>query len=122
MRKEGIWWIDGNNNRWSNVTQAEAERLSKTLINCSGCSRCSNCSDFKQNPNRYTGQRIGSRDSQTTTYWSGDKIQVVCGCYKGTLDGFEARVKEVHGDNAHGKNYRQYIAIVRKIIEMEVDG
>lgn len=62
---------------------------------------------------------MGREIRQTTTYWIGDNIQVVCGCFRGNLDDFEAKVKEVHGDNEHGKNYMQYINIVRTIMDME---
>ncbi|HUU89387.1 MAG TPA: hypothetical protein VMX17_16765 [Candidatus Glassbacteria bacterium] len=87
--------------------------------NCSYCSDCSDCSDFKDNPMRYTGTNIGSKKSQTTAYWKKEKTLVVCGCWKGTLEEFKERVKEVHGDNQYGKEYEQYIKIVKAIIEME---
>ena len=88
---------------------------------CSGCSGCSDCSDFKQNPNRYTGVQIGSRSSQTTTYWVGEMVQVVCGCFRGNITEFENAVTKKHGDNEHGRKYRRYINIVRKIMEMGAD-
>ncbi len=88
---------------------------------CSDCSGCSGCSDFKTNPRRYIGRRIGSRNSQTTTYWTDEKIQVVCGCFVGTLKEFEKKVKETHGDNEYGKQYQQYIQIVKTIIDTEAE-
>ena len=62
---------------------------------------------------------MGSRNSQTTTYWASDFVQVVCGCFHGNLEEFEAKVKEVHGDNEHGVAYANYIKIVRTIMSME---
>jgi len=62
---------------------------------------------------------MGSRNSQTTTYWNDEKTQVVCGCYTGTLDEFEKRVEKVHGNNECGKQYKKYIETIKKIIEME---
>lgn len=76
---------------------------------CSSCSDCSDCSGFKTNPQRITSERIGSRNSQKTYYWTEEHEQVVCGCFKGTLDEFEQRVKEVHGDNEHGIAYQKWI-------------
>jgi len=61
---------------------------------------------------------MGSRDSQTTTYWTDKEIQVVCGCFKGNLDEFENKVKEVH-TGKHLNDYSKYIHIVRSIMEME---
>ena len=67
---------------------------------------------------RYTGKFIGSRSSQTTTYWTDkDNIQVVCGCFSGDLEAFEKQVKEVYPDESH--EYYKYIKIVRTIICME---
>jgi hypothetical protein len=48
-------------------------------------------------------------------------VQVVCGCFLGNLVEFENAVAEKHGDNEHGRKYRRYINIVRKIMEMEAD-
>ena len=52
---------------------------------------------------------MGSRDSQTTYYWTKEHEQVVCGCFKGTLSEFEAKVKETHGNNKHGIDYMNWI-------------
>jgi hypothetical protein len=93
---------DENNNRWSDSAIA--------AIAAAG---------FKTIPMRYVGQVMGSRESQTTTYWTADKNQVICGCFKGTLDEFETRVNDVYGSTRHGAEYKKYIAIVRKIMEME---
>jgi hypothetical protein len=62
---------------------------------------------------------MGSRDAQTTTYWADALIQVVCGCFRGTLEEFGTAVEKTHGDNTHGKSYKKYIKIVRAIISME---
>lgn len=80
---------------------------------CSCCSYCSDCSEFKSNPERITSPTIGSRESQSTYYWNEEHEQLICGCFKGTLDEFEQRVKEVHGDNAHGIAYQNWIDKIR---------
>ena len=89
---------------------------------CSGCSRCSHCSDcsgcsgcsgFKENPQRLTSSKIGSRNSQTTVYWTDDKEEVICGCFKGTLDKFKIRVIEKHGNNEYAKQYLTFIEKVQ---------
>ena len=88
--------------------------------NCSNCKYCSNCSDFNRNPNRYTGNPIGSRRSQTTTYWLLGNIQVVCGCFRGNLSAFKEAVASKHKGNQHEQEYLQYIKIVETIMSMEV--
>ena len=113
-------YYDDNNNRWDAdiYTEVQAENFSKTLTNCSDCS---DCSDFKENPNRYTGKKIGSRNAQTTTYWLGETVQVVCGCFKGDLAAFEAAVEKNHNGTDHGKQYRQYIETIKTIMRMEAE-
>jgi len=80
---------------------------------CSSCRSCSDCSDFKTNPQRITSAILGSRNSQTTFYWNEEKEQIVCGCFKGTLEEFETKVKETHGDNDFAKGYFKWIELVR---------
>jgi peptide methionine sulfoxide reductase MsrA len=42
---------------------------------------------------------------------------VRCGCFWGTLDEFEKRVKEVHAGTHHEVEYMKEIAKVRKLLE-----
>ncbi len=66
--------------------------------------------------------KIGSRFGTTTI--CKDKnggIQVSCGCFLGSLDEFENKVKETHGDNKYGKEYAALIELVKIHFEMEVD-
>jgi len=127
MKSNGLYWTDSNNNSWlkSENTKKQAEEKSSTMIDCRGCSGCSycrgcrDCIDFTTNPMRYTGQIMGSRKSQTTTYWTVDKNQVTCGCFRGTIDEFEAKVNSVYSGHHHGVEYAKYIKIVRAIMEME---
>ena len=143
MKSNGDFWEGQNGNKWSKslYTKEAAIKQEKTLNNCSYCSDCSDCSDcsycsrcsycsgcdgcsgcdsFQKNPNRYTGQKIGSRNAQTTAYWTKDKNQVVCGCWKGTIEEFKIRVQTIYGDSEYGKQYQQYIKIVEMVMEMEV--
>ena len=84
--------------------------------NCSDCGDCRSCSDFKTNPERITSPFIGSRDSQTTYYWTDETEQIVCGCFKGTMENFEDAIKETHGDNEHGEAYMNWIKRVKNYI------
>jgi len=159
------YWVIGSN-KWnaSIYTQEQAEKFSKTLINCgncincidcsycnecsdcrscsdcsdcrscsdcrdcsycsdcsscrscsscSDCRSCSDCSDFKNNPQRITSPILGSRNSQTTYYWDDKREQIICGCFKGTLEEFEEQVKITHGDNDFSKGYFKWIELVK---------
>ena len=70
---------------------------------------------------RYVSNRIGSRKSQTTVYWtSKDDIQVVCGCFKSNLDDFEVRVNKVHANNPqYLKEYLKLIEVVKYLVNVE---
>jgi hypothetical protein len=83
---------------------------------CSGCRGCSDCSGWQLSPQRITSGIIGSRQAQTTICFDLVRTEVVCGCFRGTLEEFESAVKETHGDNEHGTAYAAWIARVRQYI------
>ena len=91
-------------------------------IDCSSCFRCFDCTDcrycfdcrgFKRNPQRITSPILGSGNSQTTYYWNEDHEQIVWGSFKGTLQDFEEKVKERHGDTEIAKGYLDWIESVK---------
>lgn len=82
-------------------------------INCTDCSDCRSCSDFTENPERIVSKKIGSRKSSTTYYWTKEHEQIICGCFSGTLQQFEDRVKEVHKDTIYVTEYLNWIARVK---------
>ena len=61
---------------------------------------------------------IGSRGGFTTFVRSKTKhILVACGCFRGTIAEFEARVKEVHAGTKHEKTYLAAIELAKLQIE-----
>jgi hypothetical protein len=58
---------------------------------------------------------MGSRGDTPAVYWlEPGKEQCVVGCFRGTLDQLEAKVKETHANNPeHLKNYLKFIKNVR---------
>ncbi len=57
---------------------------------------------------------IGSKHGTTTFFNCEDgKIHVSCGCFEGTLKEFKKRVKEMHGDNKYGREYRAAIKLAK---------
>ena len=123
------YWVIGKN-KWNAhiFTKEQAEKYAATLINCencidcsdcSGCSYCSGCLDcrdcsyFKTNQQRITSPTLGSRKSQTTYHWNEEKEEIICGCFKGTLEQFRAKVKETHGDNEFAQGYLKWIDAVK---------
>lgn len=58
---------------------------------------------------------IGSRNDFTTFIKTNDDdIYVHCGCFAGTLDEFNFKVLETHGDNKHSRDYMDAINFVMK--------
>ena len=173
MKQINGYWVDENNNRWNIeiYTEEEAEKCSKSLVNCYDCDNCygsSSCNDcrcccnchgccncyccrdcdncryccdcyncrncdscrycynYKQNPQRYTTKKIGSRNDQTTFYYgeteNGMEVQVVCGCFRGNLEDFEKAVLETHKDNdLYRKQYLKEIEKVKVLFDLEVE-
>ena len=108
-------YVDENNNSWNTAyeTQESAEAKSKSLI---GCSRCSECSGYKQNPQRIVSPKLGSRDSQTSLYWVGENVQIVCGCFRGDIPAFRAAVVKKHAGTNHEKAYMAWISAAEAYI------
>ena len=132
MKKINDRWYDENNNSWNCDFETEESALikSKSLIgcsycsDCSDCSRCSGCSDcsgYKTNAQRYITPKVGSRNSQTSIYWTNkEDVQIICGCWRGNIEQFEQRVKEVHGDNEYGKAYMEQIKIFKMLVKQSI--
>ena len=73
-----------------------------------------NLADAKGIADVFAVSRIGSRNGQTTFARLDDgSVYVWCGCFRGTLDEFAARVQETHGDNEHGRAYRMAIELAK---------
>ena len=144
MKKVNNKWYDNNNNSWdcSVYTEEQAEGWSKTLVgcnychnctdcnncnnctdcyncdNCHNCDNCDNCNNWNKTPQSIVSNYIGSRDSQTTIYFSEDKTEVVCGCFKGTLEEFEAKVNNEYSEESkHGIEYRNFIKKAKVYME-----
>ena len=84
---------------------------------CVGCGYCRDCRDLKNNPNRYGKQGLGGGHENTCAYWlSGDTdtLQLVCGCFNGTLKEFQDAVTEKYG-SVH--EYHDWIAEVLALVK-----
>ena len=120
MKKINNRWVDENNNSWNADFETEESSLvkSKSLKNCSDCSGCLDCSGYKTNAQRYITPKVGSRNSQTSIYWTNkEDVQIICGCWRGNIAEFEKRVKEVHAKTEHLKPYLNQIKIFKYLIK-----
>jgi hypothetical protein len=63
---------------------------------------------------------IGSRNDFTTFFRTKNmEIFVTCGCFRGNIEAFEAKVKLTHGDSNHAKVYLAAIELAKARISME---
>ena len=56
---------------------------------------------------------IGSRNDYTTLFHTDKGVFVKCGCFSGTLNEFEIKVKETHHGNEHERNYLALIEFAK---------
>ena len=56
---------------------------------------------------------IGSRDDTTTAFRTADGVRVKCGCFYGSIEEFEKKVKKTHGDNQYGKEYLAFAELLK---------
>ena len=122
--KDG-YYCDENNNKWSESLETLENAIKKSeslsdcryCIDCSYCSDCSDCSDYKTNPQRFVTKKIGSRNDNTSFYWTNNTdLHVVCGCFRGDLEEFELKVKEVHSNTIHLNSYLKEIEKVKFLL------
>ena len=83
-----------------------------------GVARTAGTAHTAWNARTYVTPCIGSRNDNTTIYWLDGNVQVVCGCFRGDLDDFEARVREVHSDSKYGKEYQIAIELAKCHIDL----
>jgi hypothetical protein len=90
----------------------------RDCLDCRDCRDCLGCRDWESSPQRYVTPSIGSRDAQTTFYFSKDKNQVVCGCFDDSLEAFTAKVSETYSvDSLYFQQYNKQIEIFKYLIE-----
>ena len=57
---------------------------------------------------------MGSRNAQTTMYFDDKRTEVICGCFKGSLDEFKLTVIAKYGEE---HEYIKWINKVQKYME-----
>lgn len=99
----------------------------RNCYHCCDCDYCCNCNNYKSDPQRYTTDRIGSRNDKTTFYYgetenNKNEIQVICGCFRGNLEDFEKAILKTHKDNdLYRKQYLKEIEKVKILFDLELE-
>lgn len=70
---------------------------------------------YNNNADYVVIQGFASEDGSNTTFFKckDNTIKVKCGCFRGTIDEFENKVKETHGDNKYAKEYLAIITAMK---------
>lgn len=70
---------------------------------------------------RITSHKIGSRQDNTTIYWtSRSDIHVVCGCFRGDIESFKHKVAETHKNNIkYLDQYNKFIELAEYVINFK---
>lgn len=89
-----------------------AKIYGKTRI--TGDSHISNDANISDTFDYFIIKGAGSQ-ARTTTFFKCEDgfIKVNCGCFNGTLEQFEEKVKETHRDNKYAKEYLAAIELVK---------
>ena len=69
---------------------------------------------LEKNTDIFIAGPLGSRSGYTTFFHTDKGIFVQCGCFRGTLDEFVAKVKKTHDDNEHARNYLAIVEFVKQ--------
>ena len=69
---------------------------------------------LEKNTDIFIAGPLGSRSSYTTFFHTDKGIFVQCGCFRGTLEEFTAKVKGTHNDNEHARNYLAIVEFVKQ--------
>ena len=103
----------------SNCLDCSDCRNCSNCLDCSDCSNCSDCrycSDCSEQPEHYSTLKIGSRNDITHFYKTESGIMVRCGCFWGTLEAFEFKVKATYPvGHKHNKTYLNEISKVKRL-------
>ena len=85
-----------------------------------GNAKVSGNAEIYESTHIYTCGPIGSRNGITTFYRAtGNKINVICGCFDGSIDDFKKAVIATHKGTKHKKTY--LVAIKLAKIQLEVE-
>ena len=84
----------------ADLSSANLSSANLRSANLSGADKCS-------------FQSFGSSNRTTTAYKDGEQINVICGCFFGTLEEFEKQVESTHGNNKYGKEYKAMIELIK---------
>lgn len=101
LSQEGNCWVSGNAKVYDN---AEVY----------GCAEVYGYANITKTEDYIVITPVGSENGVLTAYKTDNGIECNRGCFKGTLEEFEERVKEVHKDNKYGRQYLLLVPFIKE--------
>ena len=68
-----------------------------------------------ENNNQHCGfDCFGSANRHTHAYLTKEgKVEITCGCFRGSIEKFEKQVERMHGDTKYGREYKAIIEVIK---------
>ena len=115
----GDAWVSGNANVYGNA-RVSGDAMVSGNANVSGDAMVSGNAWVSGDAHIMWISKIGRRNDTVTFMRSKElKIIVSVGCFKGTIDEFEEKVKQTHGENEHAQAYFLAIQLAKLRIDLE---
>lgn len=114
---------------WADLSNTNLSDANLICVNLKGANLrgtdLENCKFYLTNLYKCKGDfvsvgNIGSRNDTTHYFYKDNRI--ICGCFDGTMEEFEKKVKESYGED--DKEYRQYmfaIYVLKRFAEIELE-
>lgn len=113
VEKEGN--LDQENDAW---VSGNAWVFGNALVSgnawVSGNARVSGDADI-ENDNEHCGfDGFGSCNRHTHAYMTKEKkVEIICGCFRGSIEEFEKKVEETHSGTVYEKQYKSIINVIK---------
>ena len=113
LDQESDAWVSGNAQVYGNArVYGNAEVSGDAEV--SGNARVSGDAEIDNN-NKHCGfDCFGSANRHTHAYLTKEnKVEITCGCFRGSIEEFEKRVEETHSGTIYEKQYKAIIDVLK---------
>ena len=109
----GNAWVSGNAWVYGNAqVSGDAQVYGNAWV--SGNAQVYGNAEIENNDNHCGFDCFGSANRHTHAYLTKDnKVEITCGCFKGSIEEFEKKVEETHSGTVYEKQYKAIINIIK---------
>ena len=113
VEKEGN--LDQENDAWvSGNAQVSGDARVSGNAWVSGNARVSGDANIKNNNEHCGFDGFGSCNRHTHAYLTKEKkVEITCGCFRGSIEEFEKKVEETHSGTIYEKQYKAIINVIK---------